>query len=113
MVATRSWPVTRGYRLALHELAEGTVLTDPLVAYFIFFDPKYWGKRSGAQGTKPGLTSSNKGHEAAHVTLPYGILERTQNIRCANLPLGGILEKCPKSSVCTYHNRDLERTQNT
>ncbi len=43
------------------------------------------------------------------VTLPYGLLERKQNIRCANLPLGGFLEKCPKSSVCTYHNMDFRK----
>ncbi len=45
--------------------------------------------RSGAQGTNRGLTSSNKGTKVQRVTLPYGFLERKQNIRCANLPLGG------------------------
>ncbi len=38
-----------------------------------------------------------------------GFLVRTQNILCANLPLGGFLEKCPKSSVCTYHNMDFRK----
>ncbi len=38
-----------------------------------------------------------------------GFLERTQNILCANLPLDGFLEKCPKSSVCTYHNMDFRK----
>ncbi len=65
VVVTRSWPVTQGLPLALHKLAERTVSTDPLVAFpfFVsfFFDPKYWGKGSGAQGTNWGLTSSNKG----------------------------------------------------
>ncbi len=60
VVVTRSWPVTQGLPLALHELAEGTVSIDPLVGYTFFFYPKYWGKGSGAQGTNRGLTSSNK-----------------------------------------------------
>ncbi len=37
VVVTRSWPVTQGLPLALHELAEGTVSTDPLVALHYFF----------------------------------------------------------------------------
>ncbi len=37
VVVTRSWPVTQGLPLALHELAEGTVSTDPLVALLFFF----------------------------------------------------------------------------
>ncbi len=53
-------------------------------------DAQEWGPRH-----KQGLTSSNKGNEAACVTLPYGFLERTQNIRCAILPLGGF-RKVPK-----------------
>ncbi len=32
--------------------------------------------RSGAQGTNRGLTNSNKGTKAAHVTLPYGIFRK-------------------------------------
>ncbi len=51
VVVTRSWPVTQGLSLALHELAEGTVSTDPLVAlhlfFLLFFYPKYWGKGVG------------------------------------------------------------------
>ncbi len=61
VVVTRSWPVTQGLPLALHELAEGTVSTDPLVAFLFFFAPKYWGKGSGAQGTNRDLTSLKKG----------------------------------------------------
>ncbi len=91
VVVTRSWPVTQGLPLALHELDEGTVSTESLVAllFFFFLDPKYWGKGSGAQGTNRGLTSSNKGTKLRAQPYPYGILERTQNFRCANLPLGG------------------------
>ncbi len=53
VVVTRSLPVTQKLPLALHELAEGTVSTDPLVAtpfsFFSFFlDPKYMGQRERA-----------------------------------------------------------------
>ncbi len=55
VVVTRFWPVAQGLPLALHELAEGTVSTDPLVATHCS-NPKYldkkveWGPRH-----KPGL----------------------------------------------------------
>ncbi len=76
-LVTRSWPINHGLPLALHKLTEGTVATDLLIAYtpFFFF--------------LPGLNQLKKGPEAARVTLPYGILERTQNFRCADLPLSG------------------------
>ncbi len=44
VAVTRSWPVTQGLPLALHELAEGTVSTDPLVATHCS-NPKYWHKK--------------------------------------------------------------------
>ncbi len=44
VIVTRSWPVTQGLPLALHELAEGTVSTDPLVATHCS-NPKYWDKK--------------------------------------------------------------------
>ncbi len=68
VVVTRSWPVTQGLPLALHELAEGTVSTDPLVALHFSFlggGQRQWGPRH-----KPGLDQLKKGHEAACVTLP-------------------------------------------
>ncbi len=56
VVVTRSWPVTQKLPLALHELAEGTVSTDPLVATpFFFFDPKYMEQRERGPRHKPGL----------------------------------------------------------
>ncbi len=58
VVVTRSWPVTQKLPLALHEFAEGTVSTDPLVAtpfFFFFFDPKYMGQRERGPRHKPGL----------------------------------------------------------
>ncbi len=58
VVVTRSWPVTQKLPLALHELAEGTVPADPLVAtpfLFFFFYPKYMGQRERGPRHKPGL----------------------------------------------------------
>ncbi len=58
VVVTRSWPVTQKLPLALHELAEGTVSTDPLVATppsFFGGDPKYMGQRERGPRYKPGL----------------------------------------------------------
>ncbi len=112
VVVTRSWPVTQGLPLALHELAVGTVSTDPLVAlhfFFSFLDPKYWGKWTGAQGTNRGLTSSNKGHEAARVTLPLRDFRKNAELSMCKLTTGWILEKCLKSNVCTYHNMDFRK----
>ncbi len=78
VVVTRSWPVTQKLPLALHKLAEGTVSTDPLVAtplfLILFFDPKYMGQESGAQGTS--FDQLKKGHEAVRVTLPYRIFRK-------------------------------------
>ncbi len=48
VVVTRSWPVTQGLPLALHELAEGTVSTDPLVGYTFFLT-----RNIGAKGVGP------------------------------------------------------------
>ncbi len=52
VIVTRSWPVTQKLPLALHELAEGTVSTDPLVhpCFFFFLDPKYMGQREHKSG---------------------------------------------------------------
>ncbi len=59
VVVTRSWPVTQKLPLALHELAEGTVSTDPLVVtpffFSFFFDPKYMGQRERGPRHRPGL----------------------------------------------------------
>ncbi len=44
VVVTRFWPVAQGLPLALHELAEGTVSTDPLVATHCS-NPKYLDKK--------------------------------------------------------------------
>ncbi len=89
-LVTRSWPITQGLPLALHKLTEGTVSTDLLVAYIpFFFGPKILGQKEWGPRHKPGLNQLKKGPEAARVTLPYGILERTQNFRCADLPLSG------------------------
>ncbi len=64
VVVTRSWPVTQKLPLALHELAEGTVSTDPLVAtpFFFFFGPKIYGtKGTGPKAQAGALTNSKKG----------------------------------------------------
>ncbi len=52
VVVTRSWPVIQGLPLALHELAGGTVSTDPLVAlhFFFFF---FQTQNIGAKGVGP------------------------------------------------------------
>ncbi len=59
VVVTSSWPVTQGLPLALHELAEGTVSIDPLVAlqfsFIYFFRPKILGQREWVPRHKPGL----------------------------------------------------------
>ncbi len=63
VVVTRSWPVTQKLPLALHELAEGTVSTDPLVAtpfFFFFWTQNIWDKGSGAQGTSRGYDQLKK-----------------------------------------------------
>ncbi len=52
VVVTRSWPVTQGLPLALHKLAEGTVSTDPLVA-FPFFYYFFQTQNIGAKGVGP------------------------------------------------------------
>ncbi len=69
VVVTRSWPVTQKLPLALHELAEGTVSTDP----FFFWTQNIWDKGNGAQGTSRGFDQLKKGHETVRVTLPYRI----------------------------------------
>ncbi len=80
VVVTRSWPVTQKLPLALHELAEGTVSTDPLVAtpflFLFFWTQNIWDKGSGAQGTGRGFDQLKKWHEAVRVTLPYRIFRK-------------------------------------
>ncbi len=63
VVVTRSWPVTQKLPLALHELADGTVSTDPLVATPVFFfGPKIYGtKGAGPKAQAEALTNSKKG----------------------------------------------------
>ncbi len=107
VVVTGSWPVTQGLPLALYELAEGTVSTDPLVATHCS-DPKYrdkkveWGPRH-----KPGLTNSKKGHEAtAHNPTVHVFRTNAEHLMC-NLTTRWILENAQSLSVCTYHNMDL------
>ncbi len=51
VVVTRSWPVIQGLPLALHELAEGTVSTDPLVALHLFI--YFLTQNIGAKGVGP------------------------------------------------------------
>ncbi len=53
VVVTRSWPVTQGLPLALHELAEGTVSTDPLVALRFYFFYFFLTQNIGAKGVGP------------------------------------------------------------
>ncbi len=92
VVVTRSWPVTQKLPLALHEFAEGTVSTDPLVAtpfFFFFLTQNIWDKGNGAQGTSRGFDQLKKGHEAVRVTLPYRIFLNNAEPWCANLPLSG------------------------
>ncbi len=59
VIVTSSWPVTQGLPLALHELAEGTVSIDPLVAlrfsFIYFFRPKILEQREWGPRHKPGL----------------------------------------------------------
>ncbi len=78
VVVTSSWPVTQKLPLALHELAEGTVSTDPLVAtpFFFFLTQNIWDKGSGAQGTSRGYDQLKKWHKAVRVTLPYRIFRK-------------------------------------
>ncbi len=101
-LVTRSWPITQGLPLALHKLTEGTVSTDFLVAYtpfffFFFLDPKYWGRRSGAQGTNRGLTSSKKG--AARVTLSLRDFRKNAELSMCGLTTEWILESA-QSLAC-------------
>ncbi len=82
VVVTRSWLVTQKLPLALHELAEGTVSTDPLLAtpfflfYFFLGTQNIWDKGSGAQGTSRGFDQLKKGNEAVCVTLLYRIFRK-------------------------------------
>ncbi len=46
-------------------------------------------KGSGAQGTSRGFDQLKKGHEAVSLTLPYRILERTQNLDVRTYHLSG------------------------
>ncbi len=92
VVVTRSWPVTQGLPLALHKLAEGTVSTDPLVAFpyfvFVFFLPKILGQREWGPRHKPGLDQLKQGHEASCVTLPLRNFRKNAELSMCELTTG-------------------------
>ncbi len=105
-LVTRSWLITQGLPLDLHKLTEGTVSTDLLVAYTPFFlDPKYMGKRERGPRHKPGLWPTQKrARSCARNPTLTGFLERTQNLRCADLPLSGFVESA-QSLACALIRR--------
>ncbi len=112
-LVTRSWPITQGLPLALQKLTEGTVSTDHLVAYtpvvVVFFGPKILGQKEWGPRHKPGLNQLKKGPEAARVTLPLRDFRKDAELSMCGLTTEWILERIPKSRVCTYHNMDFRR----
>ncbi len=74
VVVTRSWPVTTTACSARLELAEGNCLNLH----------------------KPGLTNSNKGHEATARNPTIQVFRKNAEHLMCDLTTGWILEKCPE-----------------
>ncbi len=108
VVVTMSWPVTLGIPLALHELAEGTVSTDPLVATRCS-NPKYWDKKvDWGPRYKPGPDQlKEREHEATARNPTVQVFRKNAEHLMCDLTTGWILESAQSLSVCTYHNMDF------
>ncbi len=76
---------------------------------FFFFLPKILGQREWGPRHKPGLDQLKYGNKAAHITLTLRDFRKIVELSMCELTTGWILEKCPKSRVCTYHNMDFRK----